>query len=69
MGIKNNYIYKFKKCPNNIKEERKYMITVENENIITKTGTYNRWAGTICEYQLENSKEEFKWKIKILKSK
>ena len=45
------------------------MITGENENIITKTGTYNRWAGTICEYQLENSKEEHKWKIKILKSK
>jgi len=65
----NNYIYKFKKCPNNIKEERKYMITGENENIITKTGTDCNWAGTICENKLENSKEEYKWKIKILKSK
>jgi len=64
-----NYIYKFKACPNNIKEERKYMITGENENIITKTGTDCKWAGTICEYKLENSKEEYKWKIKILKSK
>jgi len=62
-----NYIYKFKKCPINIKEERKYMITGENENIITKTGTDDNWAGTICEYKLENSKEEYKWKIKILK--
>ena len=64
-----NYIYKFKKCPNNIKEERKYMISGENENIITKTGTDNNWAGTICECKLDNSKEEYKWKIKILKSK
>ena len=64
-----NYIYKFKKCPNNINEKRKYMITGENENIITKTGTDCNWAGTICEYKLENLKEEYKWKIKILKSK
>ena len=64
-----NYIYKFKKCPNNIKEERKYMITGENENIITKTGTDNNWAGTICEYKLEKSKEEYKWKIKFLKTR
>ena len=59
-NIDNNYIYKFKKCPNNIKEERKYMISGENENIITKTGTVNDWAGTICEYKFENSKE-YKW--------
>ena len=44
------------------------MITGENDNIITKTGTDCNWAGTICEYKLENSKE-YKWKIKILKSK
>ena len=45
------------------------MITGENENKITKTGTDGNWAGTICEYKLDNSKEEYKWKIKILKSK
>ena len=36
---------------------------------MTKTGTDNFCSGTICEYKLENSKEEYKWKIKILKSK
>ena len=44
------------------------MISGENENIITKTGTDNDWAGTICEYKFENS-NVYKWKIKILKSK
>ena len=68
ISIDNN-IYRFKKCPNDINEERKYMINGENENIITKTGIDALWAGTICEYKLENSKEEHKWKIKILKSK
>ena len=60
--------FKFKKCPLNISEERKYSISGEFENILTKTGSDYNWMGTICENKLENS-EENKWKIKILKSK
>ena len=59
-----NNNYKFKKCPMNIKEERKYEISGENGNILTKTGI-NSWAGTICENELEKG-EEYKWKIKLL---
>jgi len=59
--------FKFKKCPNNIKEDRKYSISGEKGNIITKTGTNNNWAGTICENELEQGKEH-KWKIKVLKT-
>ncbi len=58
--------FKFRKCPNNINETRKYEISGEKENIMTKTGT-NGWMGTICENELEKSKEH-KWKIKILKT-
>ena len=65
--VSNNYTYKFKKCPINIKEERKYKISGEKENIITKTGTNGYWMGTICEKELEKGKVH-KWKIKILKT-
>ena len=58
--------FKFKKCPLNINENRKYMISGDKENIITKTGS-NEWMGTICENELEKGKE-YKWKIKILKT-
>ena len=40
----------------------------ENKNILTKTGTDKNWMGTICEYELDKSIEEHKWKIKILKT-
>ena len=59
--------YSFKKCPLNISEERKYSITGEKENIITKTGNEG-WMGSICENELDKSKEEHIWKIKILKT-
>ena len=61
--------YSFKECPLNINEDRKYIITGENKNILTKEGrnTYC-WMGTICQNELDKSKEEHKWKIKILKS-
>ena len=62
----NNFKYKFKKCPNNIKENKKYIVTGENENIITKIG-YDEWVGILCESNFEKTKE-YKWKIKILKS-
>ena len=58
--------FKFRKCPNNINENRKYEISGEKENIMTKTGKIG-WMGTICENELEKSKEH-KWKIKILKT-
>ena len=61
--------YSFKECPLDIKENRKYIVTGENRNILTKTGTDNSWMGTICENELDKSIEEHKWKIKILKTK
>ena len=62
----NKNIYKFKKCPNNINSKRKYTISGENENILTKTGD-NDWMGTICENELEKNEEHI-WKIKILRT-
>ena len=59
--------YSFKECPNNINDNRKYKISGEKKNIITKTGTSEYgWMGTICEKELDKSIEEHKWKIKIL---
>ena len=63
----NNYKYKLRQCPKNIKEERKYEISGENGNIITKTGTNRCWMGTLCQKELEKGKIH-KWKIKILNS-
>ena len=60
-----NNKFQFKECPNNINEERKYVISGENKNIITKTGK-DGWMGTICENELEEG-IEYRWKIKILK--
>jgi hypothetical protein len=59
--------FTFKNCPLNINENRKYKISGEKMNIFTKTGTNGYWMGTICENELEKSKEH-KWKIKILKT-
>ena len=58
--------YKFRQCPTDIDDNRKYIITGENENILTKTGK-NNYAGTICQNELDLSKSN-KWKIKILKA-
>ena len=60
-----NDYYSFKKCPNNLDEKRKYKISGENNNIITKTGS-NGYMGAICENELDNSIEEYRWKIKLL---
>ena len=59
-----NNSFRFKECPINIKEDRKYSVTGENKNILTKTGT-NGPMGTICENELDKSIDEHKWKIKI----
>ena len=58
--------YSFLKCPNDVKENRKFKITGKKDNIFTKIGGNGTWIGTICENQLDNSKEEHIWKIKIL---
>ena len=52
----------------NVKEDRKYNISGDNKNILTKTGTDNEWIGAIYENELDKSIEEHKWKIKILKT-
>ena len=46
-------------------ENRKYEISGEKDNILTKSGTNGQWMGTICENELQKG-EEHKWKIKIL---
>ena len=63
----NDIVYKFKKCPDNV-EDKKYEITNEKENIITKIGKAEKIIAAICENKLDKEKE-YKWKIKILKSK
>ena len=66
--ISNDSIFKFKKCPNNINENRKYEVGGEKQNIVTKTGN-DQWMGAICEKELDKSKEEYIWTIKALKTK
>ena len=62
--------YSLRECPKDIQEERKFTISGKNNNIITKIGKDNNYyGGTICEDELDESIEEHKWKIKILKSK
>ena len=66
-GKLNGNKYSFRECPNNMKENRKYIVTGENKNILTKIGN-SESMGTICEYELDKSIEEHKWKIKFLKT-
>lgn len=61
-----NNQFKFKQCPNNIADNRKYTVTGEKGNFLTKTGP-DIWMGTICEYKFEEL-NEYKWRIKILKT-
>ena len=65
-GIKFNN-FKFKKCSKKISRNRKYEISGEDENILTKTGTDEEWMGAICENKLDKSKECI-WEIKVLKT-
>ena len=60
--------FKIKKCPVNVSENLKYSVTGDKENIITKIGNKEQTIGIICENELEKDKE-YRWKIKILKSK
>ena len=60
--------YRFKECPEKINNNRAYSLSGENRNILTKIGS-NNYSGTICEYELDKSIEEHKWKIKLLNVK
>ena len=60
-------IYKFKTLPKELSEERKYIITGENDNIITKTGENDKFICAKSEIILKKGKE-YKWRIKIIKS-
>ena len=64
----NDFKYQLKRCPFNINENRKYIITGEKNNIFTKIGGSNQFIAAICEAQLERSIIN-KWKVNILKSK
>ena len=61
--------FSFKKCPINAKEEKKYLVTGDKENILTKTGEDDCWMGAICEKELDKNAKKIKWKVKILKTK
>ena len=60
--------FSIKKCTTNISEDRKYLVTGEKQNIFIKVGSDYSWMGCICEKPLDLSKDEYKWKIKILKT-
>ena len=68
LKVNDNSFFSFKNCPINISENRKYVVSGEKRNILTKTGTDGACMGTICENQLSNDKVH-EWKIKILKTK
>jgi len=67
INLENYKKYAFKTCPINAKDEMKFSITGDNNNILTKTGK-DGWYGTICINELDKSIEEHIWKIKILKT-
>ena len=66
--IRFTFKYSFKECPINIRDDKKYTVTGEGKNILTKIGKTGS-MGTICENELDSSIEEHIWKIKILKTK
>ena len=68
ISIFNHHIYKFIECDNNINDSRKYKVEGECKNIITKIGQDEKFICARCENILEKGKE-YKWKIKILKTK
>ena len=61
--------YSFRELPIDLDDRRKCIISGENKNIFTKTGTDTYFCGIICKNELDKSIEEHKWKISILNSK
>ena len=66
--IYNDYKYIFKQCPSNINSQKRFIISGENDNILSKKGPNFVWTGTTCLYEFKNL-IEYKWKIRILSSK
>ena len=60
--------FRFRECPKNVINSRRYIISGENNNIMTKVGSSGSFSGAICQIELLNS-QIYKWKIKILKTK
>ena len=58
--------FSFKNCPKDINENKKYVVSGNNNNVITKI-VNKQWVGIICENQLSMNKENI-WKVKILKT-
>ena len=65
----NNSFFQFSECPQGLSDIRKYLVSGEHKNIITKTGKGGDFAGTICQNPLDIKIEIHRWKIKILKTK
>jgi hypothetical protein len=63
-GLISNNNFKFKKCPNNMNDNR---YEVNEENIITKV-TKDGIITAICENELEKNRI-YKWKVKIIKTR
>ena len=61
-----DFILKFRESPLDNNNKKKYTITGNNNNILTKIEK-NEWIGILCENELVRLKE-YKWKIKILKN-
>ena len=60
------YKYAFKECPNNIEEDKKYIVSGIDNNMLTKVGK-NCWDGIMCKKPFEKNKKHI-WKMKILES-
>ena len=60
------YKYAFKECPKEIEENKKYIVSGIDNNILTKVGK-NCWTGIICKNPFERNKRHI-YKIKILES-
>ena len=65
--VHNNYKFIFKQCPNNINKRKRFVISGEKGNIISKKEPNFVWTGTTCLSEFKNF-VEYKWKIRILKS-
>ena len=59
--------FKFKKCVETINKNKLYTISANNENILTKSGD-DGWVGVLCQNGLDDSRDKYTWKIKILKT-
>ena len=61
--------FQLRECPKGVGDIRKYVLSGEQKNIITKTGPGGDFAGTITQNELDTNIDIHKWKIKILHTK